>query len=356
MARKKPSLEALETAIEEAEDSRSLPLPNLSLGCEILNLAVSGDYRKAIGPGTYMFYCGSSGSGKSFLTLTMFAEACRNPFYDDYELIFFDKERGAGMSLAQYFGKKAASRIVREDPASLEAFYDRIDALNKAGKKFIGILDSFDALQSEKFLKKVDEQAKQREKDKEVSGDYGMANAKTHSQRLPEVVSGLAKTGSILCGISQVRDNPDAGMFGPKTKRSGGHALKYYSTLCIETSVGSKITKEVNGKPRVIGVHSTCKIEKNRINGKDRKISLIFVPGVGIDSLGTTVDYLLEEKHWVTSGGRINCPLFEKTYYREELIGKIEDEGREDEVYQEMQACWDGIEEACRINRKPRFE
>jgi hypothetical protein len=48
--------------------------------------------------------------------------------------------------------------------------------------------------------------------------------------------------------------------------------------------------------------------------------------------------------------------LYEATYRREELIRKIEDDGKEPELYEAMQAAWDGIENKLKVERKPRYE
>lgn len=352
MAKAKKALEILEEAIQP----RNLPPANLSLGDPLLNLCVTGDYRYGIGPGKYMFYCGASSSGKTFITLTMLAEAARMPEYDDYEFWLIDQEHGANMDMARYFGKKMANRLQTITFETLEQMYDWHTAKQKAGTKSIVILDSFDSLKSEKRHAKQDEQAKQREQGKDVSGTFGMDEPKLHSARLPDLVADVARTGSIFVGISQIRDNPDAGLYGPKTTRSGGHAVKFYATLEIHTTCGAKLTKEINGKKRAWGVKSHVKVLKNRVNGKERQADLIFVPDVGIDSVGTAVEFLIEEKAWAATGGRIACPMYpDKAYYKEALIQKIEADGREDELYSAMQDCWDSIEEQLKVERKSKY-
>jgi hypothetical protein len=48
--------------------------------------------------------------------------------------------------------------------------------------------------------------------------------------------------------------------------------------------------------------------------------------------------------------------MYEKSYYREELIRMIENDNREDELYQVMQDAWNTIEEQLTITRKNRYQ
>ena len=83
----------------------------LSSGSTMLNLAASGHPDRALAKGKYFWIGGESSSGKTFLSLTCFAEACRNSNFDEYDLIFDNVEDGALMSFEQYFGKVMARRL-----------------------------------------------------------------------------------------------------------------------------------------------------------------------------------------------------------------------------------------------------
>ena len=353
MAKKKPQLEDLEAAIDAAA-AKQLPPANLSLGNTMFNLAVSGNIDVGVGPGRYAWFSGSSSSGKSWLTLAVLAEAARNPAYDKHKLVFFDQERGATFSLAQFFGKRAASRIEIMNVGSLEALYDKLTALMKEGP-IVAVLDSFDALTDEAALDKIDEDAKAREANKETAGSYQMAHARIHSSRLRVLVNELAETGSVFLGISQERDAVNAGLYEPKTKVSGGRALKYWSSVQVVTSVAGKVEKDIKGKKRLLGRKVRLKVEKNRISGKERDVVLSFIPGFGIDEIGSMVDWLTEEKYLEVSGGRIKTPWYDAAYYREDLIKHIEDDDREQELKDFTQVSWDDLEGMLTITRKPRY-
>lgn len=343
----------LDDAIEGA--SRFLPKPNLSIGCDLFNLAVGDSVDYAVGPGRYIWFQGASSSGKSFLTLALLAEAARNPYYDKHQLAFFDMELGATFDMQKFFGRRAADRIRVERCDSQEHFYDRISELQKQGP-LVAVLDSWDALSPESRLGKIEEQAKLRAEGKEIKGDYGMDHAKIHSRRLPIMVDELAKSQSIFIGISQQRDNIDAGLYGPKNKVSGGRALRYWASVEIETALAAKIEKEINGKKRTVGSHIRVKIAKNRISGKDRSVELVFIPGYGIDNTGSSIDWLVAEKYLAATGGRITSPWYDKSYTREQLIARIEEDGKENELKQFLLESWQDLESKLRVERKPRYE
>lgn len=350
----KIKIDELEKAVETARTQLLAP-PNLSLGCDLLNLCIGDNIDAAVGPGRYVWYQGNSSSGKSYLTLAAFAEAARNPFYDDYRFLLWDKEHGAGFNMAEFFGKKAAARIEPLDCGSLEEFYDGFMRELESGP-VIGVLDSFDALLSDTKIDKIEEDSKLRAAGKDVKGSYNMDHAKVNSDRLRLLVDKLYTTNSIFIGISQQRDAVDSGLYGPKNKTSGGRALKFWASVEIETTLGSKIEKEVNGKRRTIGHEVRVRGIKNRISGKQREVTLLFVPGFGVDNIGTTLEWLLEEKYLSSAAGRVATPWYDKGYYKEELVQKIEQDEKESEVRSFLQQCWKDLEDKLTLKRKSKYE
>src|SRR6516162_7644169 len=98
----------------------------LSSGSTLLNLACSGRTRGCFVKGHYFYFVGDTSSGKTFLTLTAFAEACANPNFDEYELVFDNAENGALMNFEKFFGSKMASRVKEPESGNsvtLQDFY-----------------------------------------------------------------------------------------------------------------------------------------------------------------------------------------------------------------------------------------
>lgn len=348
---------------QRSKPSKTVPTKDLlSTGSTLLDLSLSGRYQGGFSKGRYFFIVGDSSSGKTFLSLTCLAEASKNPQFDDYRFIFDNAEDGALMDMERYFGKRVAKRLEpprKEDgvpvfSSTVEEFYYNIDDAFKAGKPFIYVLDSMDALDTEEDEAKFEQSKKaSRKGTNDAAGSYGVSKAKLNSTRLRRVLSQLRKSKSILIIISQTRDN--IGFGWEKRTRAGGRALKFYATVEIWSSVTEKISKTVNGKKRQIGI--TCRIQtkKNRLTGKEWTVEMPIFHSFGIDDVGSCVDFLVEEKHWPCSKGIIKADEFNFRGTRDKLIRFIEQEEAELDLRMITGEVWNEIEEACQLKRKRRY-
>ena len=337
----------------------------ISTGSTLLNLACTDHPAYGFRKGGYYYLVGDSTSGKTWLSLSCFAEAASNPAFKDYRFIFDDVEGGALMNVEHYFGKEVARRmtlpaVVDGIPVcsdTVEDFYYNITDALKVGKPFIYVLDSQDALDSHAAGEKFEKRKEAHRKGVDSAGSYGDGKAKIHSENIRHVLSGLRKTGSILIIIGQTRDNLGMG-FEQKT-RAGGRALRFYANLEIWTSLALKIKKSVRGKDRTIGVNCQAEVKKNRVTGKVGKDRIVKIPiyyDYGIDDIGSCVDYLVAEKHWKKNGQRIEADELLFTGLRTKLIQYIEEEGLEHQVRKITGKLWRTIEEECHLPRKKRYE
>lgn len=347
----------------------------LSTGSTLLNLACSGKTAGGLEPGKYYLLVGDSGSGKSFLTLTCFAEAMLHPKFKGYRFIFDEPEDGALMNRERYFGK-AAAKI--EPPAvkggepyhssTVEEFYYHVDDAVKQGKPFIYVLDSMDSLTTED---EEDQFAKEKHANgRKVTGSYGTAKAKKNSANLRVVINGLKKTNSILIIISQTRDNIGFGsQYNPKT-RSGGKSLRFYATLEMWTSVLQRITKKVRGDKEKIGIVSQVQIRKNRIQGREPVVFVSILDDHGIDDVGSMVDFLVHKKEWKVSAGKegdgkqikggvvqgvIDAKQFNVKGSRELIVKHVQDNNLEQQLRTIVAEVWQDIETASQLERKSRY-
>ncbi len=334
--------------------------PGLSTGSTLLNLACSGRPEVGFPVGKYVLMVGDSDSGKSWCCLSFLAEACRNKFFDDYDLIYDNVEHGNISGCLPYFSclEDRIELLGEEgqDPSSssLESFYEYIeDRLKK--KSCVYILDSMDSLIPEADEDKMEEERAAREKGKESTGSYGTAKAKLNSSKIRVVSNLLDETKSILVTISQTRDSIGFGAkFNPKT-RSGGRALKFYSRLEFWMSVCGKIKKTVKGQDYQIGANLNAKVVKNHFTGWVGDVPLTFYRKFGIDDIGGNIQYLLDVKYWKKDGSKIHAPEFDHNGTLENLVGKIE-EGNTEWILRELVATtWNEIEEACVVDRKCRY-
>jgi RecA/RadA recombinase len=330
------------------------PRENLSSGSTLVNLAASGSPWFCFAKGHYYFFVGDSTSGKTFLVLTCLAEACRNPAFANYRLIYNGTtEKGAMMDIRRFFGSRLEQRlkIINSDTIE-ELYYDLDDRLNQ-GKPMIYIVDSMDGLNSDSDYAKFDEQKKAYRKGKEVAGSYGDGKAKKNSQDLRKMLTRLYNTGSILIVIGQTRDNLGFGF--EKRTRSGGRALKFYAALEMWSAVAKHIKKNYKGKDREQGIIAQVQLKKNRLTGRDRTVYVPIYHSFGIDDIGGMVDYLVEERHWKKSKGNIRAPEFDFKGQRDKLIQHIEEEDSVPELKALVKRTWNEIEDAVSIERKRRY-
>lgn len=367
----------LKKSVEEPkkkENSHFNPDEFVSSGSTLLNLALTDHPNCGWQKGKMANVIGDSSSGKTFLTLTSFAEATQDDNFDDFRLIMDDAEHANEFNLEHLFGSAVAERI--EPPALskdgsdcaselIEDFHANIRNALKQKKPFLYILDSMDALDSEADQKKIEELHTAREKAKNAddgakpskspAGSYGMAKAKKNSEILRDITGKLEKSDSILLIISQTRDNIDPMSFSTKT-RSGGKALKFYATHELWTANGGAI----KSKDRIIGVVCKVKVSKNKITGKVREIEFPIYYSYGIDDVSSCIDFLVKEKWWdkADGGQKINPKgdLGLESATKAKLISLIEEKGLEDKLRQVVWDCWKDIEDSLKLQRKPRYE
>lgn len=334
----------------------------LGSGSTLLNLACTGRRDAAYMAGGYYVLIGDSSAGKTVVVGTALAEAVMNPKFNEYEKVFDNVEDGA-MMFDKFFGNRVAKEFkppaVAEDglpknSKTVEEFYYNHHKATKRSKNIYG-LDSENALTTEAEKDKQNETRKAIEKGKELPGSMTDSKAKLHSQNLRGLIAEVRDTRSIFFMLCQTRDAMGFGaQFEPKT-RAGGRALKFYAQLELWFSIFKHITKTVREKEREVGILAQIKVKKNRFTGKNRTILLPIYHSFGIDEVGSCVDYLIAEKHWPKTGGKINAKEFKVTLTRDKLIRYIEDNNQEDQLSQIVEEIWNSIEQECEVHRKSRY-
>jgi RecA/RadA recombinase len=350
----------------------AIPLEDrLSTGSTILNLACSGDPDWGLAKGLYFWMCGSSSSGKTFLTLTSLAEAANNRNWDNYELIYDNVEDGALMDVARFFGTKLRDRLLapRYDKSSglpiysytIEDFYFGLDSRLTEVEKgerppFLYLLDSMDALTSLYEQSKFKEKKREHDGGPAAKGDYGDGKAKINSTFIRSVVSRLRNTRSTLIVLSQTRDNVGGGLFDPKETNAGGRALKFYAAWQLWSSKGSSIKKDVNGQARQIGINSRVAIKKNRLTGREWTVEIPIYHSYGIDDMGSMITFLVREKAAKSTSRGIEIPALDLKGREATLIKKIEKEGYMLDLKDLVKDTFNDVVARCSLDRNPRYE
>ncbi len=350
------------TEVDMGEKTERPVEHNLSTGSTLLNLALADNPYGGLLRGKYYLLVGDSAAGKTFLAITMLAEAVMNRTFRRYRLIYDNIEDGCLLDLRRLFSEAVAERI--EPPnrsedgepiysSTIEEFYYFVDDMVQMGRPFIYVLDSADALTSEASEDKFEEHKKAHRAGKTAPGSYGDGKARINSERLRKVVNGIRDTGSILIILSQTRDS--LGFGWEKRTRSGGRALRFYATAEVWMSIVKPIRKTVAGKEREVGVRVCAEVKKNRISGKRSEVEVDIYPSYGIDDLGSVVDFLVEEEHWTQTKQTITAPDIKASGSREKLIQIIEEKKLEPVVRDAAGAVWMKIAEACALKRKARY-
>ncbi len=349
------------------------PKKNLFLktGSTMLNLALTDSINGGWPIGNIATIPGQSAAGKTMLLLHTFAEACLDPVFDYYRLIYDDVERRNDFPIAKLFPPlldrlETPSGLLYKDlnweneeesgiSRTIQDLKNNMLLLKKAGVPFIYIGDSLDSYASdeemEKEMKRALASVKTDGAAKKIAGSFNAEKAKILGQILRMINDQIADSNSLFILTQQLRQKMNAMPFESPWTTSGGQAPGFYSHIrTFLTKAGS--IKELGRK-----VGGICKVrtDKNSITGKLRDIEYPIYNELGIDDTASVVEFLLKEKHW-KPGSWITAPELDlKENGKDKLIRAIEDKGLEKRVRRIAQKVWNRIEEQLELKRKPRY-
>ena len=352
----------------ETEPQKEESVKFLSTGSTMLNLAFSDRIDGGWPLGFVNTIPGQSTAGKTILALHSLTEAAIDPRFDDYELIFDDVERRVGFDIKKMF-PPLWDRIVTPtgvlykdienidpDKTGISSTTQDIQAriLTKCRNriKFIWVVDSLDALTTDEEIKKEMERAGNLEKGVETkTGTFAMEKAKYIHKILRTIKDGIKSTDSLLLITQQLKQtiNPS---FGEKHWYTVGGEGPYFASHNRPFLKKGNAIKKLK---RVIGRETIVDMDKNSVTGKYRSVSFNIYYDLGIDDVGSMVQFLLDEGHW-KSGSWIEAPeLHLRENGKDALTRAIEDAGLERKLKRIVQRKWNEIEESLKLDRKPRY-
>jgi recombination protein RecA len=214
------------------------------------------------------FYGGES-SGKTTATLHSIASFQKQGF----KCAFIDYEHAFDPSYARALGVDT-DELIFSQPTTAEEGLDIINALVSTGELKLIIVDSVAAM-----TPKV-----------ELEGESGQSvigvHARLMSQAMRKLASKTYKTHTDVVFINQLREKIGV-MFGDPRTTTGGNALKFYASIRVEFSKGSK----KKSGDEITHNQGRLKVVKNKTYKPYQESTFDMEFGTGISEVGELIDY-----------------------------------------------------------------
>jgi len=266
-------------------DRQVIPVEVVSTG--ILSL----DY--ALGPGGFpkgriIEVYGPESGGKTTLTLAAIAEAQKA----GGQALFVDAEHAFDSAYARRLGVDVENLFLCQ-PDSGEQALEVVDAYVKSGEMSIVVVDSVAAL------------VPKAEIEGEMGDSFMGLQARLMSQALRKLTAGVAKSGTILIFINQIREKIGV-LFGSPETTTGGRALKFYASVRLDV----RRSGQLKSGDKVIGARTKIKVVKNKVGAPYRETEVDLIYGEGFSKEGDLLDLavahgIIEKSGaWYSWGGR----------------------------------------------------
>jgi len=225
---------------------------------------------------------GPESSGKTTLTLHVIAEAQKNKGV----AAFIDVEHALDPIYAKNLGVDTNNLLISQ-PDDGEQALEIAEALIRSGELDVLVIDSVAAL-----VPKA-----------ELNGEMGDSHMGLHarlmSQAMRKLTAIVSKSKTCVIFINQIRHKIGI-MFGNPETTTGGHALKFYSSLRLEI----RRKGQIKDGERVIGNRTIVKVAKNKLAPPFTKVEFDILYGQGISYEGDLIenalsgDILLQSGSW----------------------------------------------------------
>ena len=211
---------------------------------------------------------GPESSGKTTLTLHAIAEAQKKGGI----AAFVDAEHALDVQYARRLGVRTEDLLISQ-PDTGEQALEIAEMLVRSGAVDILVIDSVAAL------------VPKAEIDGEMGDSLPGLHARLMSQALRKLTASIARSGTCVVFINQIRMKIGV-MFGSPETTTGGNALKFYSSVRLDIRrVGA-----IKQGESAVGNRTRVKVVKNKLASPFKETEFDIMYGEGVNKLGELVD------------------------------------------------------------------